>query len=284
MNKEELEIHFIGYEKDKIYDFLIKGKIFSIWKNHKYYFSKYEDEFWFKAATKGHLNVVKFLVDIGVDIETKNDDGRTALMLASWNNKLEMVNFLIENGANINVEDGRNYTHDGGQTSLMLAAFNGHFDIFKVLIEAKADINHNSVLSDVAQRGYLNIVEFLLDVSTSDELGKTELNNALRVALGRNRSRLDIVELLIEKGADINTKSDDGHTLLMSAASCGFVDVVEFLVEKGVDIDAKDSKGRTALMKVKEFGYYPDIAKFLIKSGAINITWWTKFFNKTKIK
>ena len=59
--------------------------------------------------------------------------------------------------------------------------------------------------------------------------------------------RLDILRSMVEKGADVNAKTDDGHTALMSAAYNGKDDAVNILLDKGADINAAASDGATAL-------------------------------------
>jgi ankyrin repeat protein len=56
----------------------------------------------------------------------------------------------------------------------------------------------------------------------------------------------EIVSLLIELGADIHAKDDDGKTALMSAAESGHTEIVSLLLDLGADIDAKDNRWRNS--------------------------------------
>jgi len=55
------------------------------------------------------------------------------------------------------------------------------------------------------------------------------------------------VKLLLEKGANIEAKDNDGDTALINAAIKGETEMVKLLLEKGANIEAKDNKGETAL-------------------------------------
>ena len=78
------------------------------------------------------------------------------------------------------------------------------------------------------------------NVDTEDK-GWTPLHMA---AIGGNK---DIAELLIAKGADVNTKDDKGMTPLHWSASTRVKEVTELLLAKGADFNAKDNNGKTPL-------------------------------------
>ena len=75
------------------------------------------------------LEIVKYLLENGADINAKDNYGTTALMKASSNGQLEIVQFLIENGADINIKNNE------GKTALDVAATK---EIKKVLRKAGA--------------------------------------------------------------------------------------------------------------------------------------------------
>lgn len=81
-----------------------------------------------------------------------------------------------------------------------------------------------------------------------------------------------IAEMLIQAGADVNAKTDDGVTAIMSAASFGLKDIAEQLIKAGADVNAKADNGWSALM-LAQGNETKDIAELLIKAGAnVNTT------------
>ena len=78
---------------------------------------------------------VKCAIEAGVDVNAKNNDGVTALMVAAINNTADAVNALISAGADVNAKD------NGGWTALMRAADHNTADVVNALIQAGADVN-----------------------------------------------------------------------------------------------------------------------------------------------
>jgi ankyrin repeat protein len=65
---------------------------------------------------------------------------------------------------------------------------------------------------------------------------------------------LEIVKILLDKGADVNTKDNYGSTALMMASRDGRIEVVKLLLSKKADANAKDEDGDTALIKATNEG------------------------------
>ncbi|MGL9731678.1 MAG: ankyrin repeat domain-containing protein [Wolbachia sp.] len=87
------------------------------------------------AAKRGHLNVMKCLVNKGASTNTKDKYDNTPLHSAAYTGKLNIVKYLIIENNNINAK--ANY----GMTPLHLTAENGKLNIAKCLIEKDADVN-----------------------------------------------------------------------------------------------------------------------------------------------
>ena len=78
---------------------------------------------------------------------------------------------------------------------------------------------------------------------------------------------LDAVDLLVSRGADVNTKTWDGVTPLMYAAQSGFPEVADYLIGHGADVNATPDNGMTALISVSKTGNFA-IAQMLLENGA----------------
>ena len=152
-----------------------------------------------KAAQNGDLNEVKRLFALNPDIINEKDREKdTALMKACRDcNAVNVVAFLLENGANINVRD----TID--QTPIIIASQNGCTDIVIMLLDTGADIHHRNdqgenALISAAQEGHIDVVKVLLeagaDINQSNTDGETALDLAIRL-----RQKKELIELLREK-------------------------------------------------------------------------------------
>lgn len=122
------------------------------------------DTFLIAASRQGSLKIVKSLIGYGADVNAKNNDGRTALMLTS---NLEIAKLLIDSGADVNAKN------NNGGTALTRAVYWDKLEVAKLLIDNGADVN-----------------------AKDDEFGQTALTQAV------NWDRLEIAKLLIDNGAD----------------------------------------------------------------------------------
>jgi len=128
------------------------------------------------AARAGALEVVRVLVDARVNIDRRNANGETAIMLAALGGHRSVVEFLISKEAQIN---------QPGWTALLYAATNGHLEIIKILIENHAYIDSSpdnglTSMMMAARGGHLSVVQFLLeegaDASLKNDRGETALD------------------------------------------------------------------------------------------------------------
>lgn len=134
-------------------------------------------------------------------------------------------------------------------------------------VEAEA----REALDDVIESGDLKDFERLVAAYTKHPLGAVVLPNALRVAV--IYSRVEMVKLLLERGVNPNTPSTGvGYTLLMQAASSANLELVKLLVDSGADVNSEDQQGRTALDEAEMYTHssaeHRTVVAFLKERGA----------------
>ena len=88
------------------------------------------------AAREGHLEVVRLLLEAGVDKDAPNTDDRTALHIAAQEGHLEVVRLLLEAGADKDAADTDGWS---GWPALLIAAKKGHLEVVRLLLDAGAD-------------------------------------------------------------------------------------------------------------------------------------------------
>ena len=149
---------------------------------------------------------MKLASAFGADINTQDENGRTALMLAK---NAETARTLIEAGADVNAKDWYS------QTPLRVASMRDYGDSgLAELIKAGADINAQDEYGRTALMHAKNVetaqalIESGADVNAKDVEGITALMWATQ------KGELKKVQALIEAGADINAKDENGKTAL----------------------------------------------------------------------
>lgn len=153
------------------------------------------------AAAYNMPDVIKLLAKKKVDINCKDNKGRTPLMIACLEGHLDAVKALVENGASLAERD----MSLNGQTVLMTAAYNQHAGVVKYLISKGADVN------DVKNDGWTVLL------------------------IACEGGSLDVVKLLVEKGADKEAKLRSGATPITIALMNNNFDIYKYLVGKGAD-------------------------------------------------
>jgi ankyrin repeat protein len=173
------------------------------------------------ASQNGSAAMVRRLLAAGANPNHRLEHGETPLMVAARSGYPEVVELLLGKGADVNVHAGR------GQTALMWAAAEKHPAVVKVLLAHGADLQLRSdvwkQVMAVPPHGYR---DYNREIPHG---GDTALMFAARAG------DLESARLLVAAGGDVNDADAWGVTVTVLAAHAGFRDVVEFLLEKGAD-------------------------------------------------
>jgi len=189
------------------------------------------DDPWRDAIDRSDMQTLRTLAAAPhINLQAKR--GKTALMVATAKNDLELMKRLIDLGADVN-----KFNHAGG-TALMYAAQYGYVDAARLLIAHGANVM---------------------------ALG-AKFGTALMIAVLKRH--LDMVDLLLQNGADVNAPDVLGGTPLLRAVERDYVDVADRLItDRSVDVNATDRSGMTALHMAAVTGN-EQLADVLLAHGA----------------
>ncbi|XP_076390426.1 ankyrin repeat-rich membrane spanning isoform X2 [Megachile rotundata] len=220
------------------------------------------------AATKGKIHFVRELINHGADVNAEDGDNWTALLCAAKEGHTDVCLELLEHGADLEHRDM------GGWTALMWATYKGRSPTVTMLLARGADVNahgnfHISSLLWAAGRGYPDIVKDLIahgaKVNVGDKYGTTALVWASR------KGHVEIVDALLKAGANVDTAGMYSWTALLVATLGNHADVVLLLLEHKPNVNALDKDGCTALAIACREGHH-EIANALLNAGAyVNI-------------
>ncbi|XP_071805761.1 E3 ubiquitin-protein ligase MIB2-like [Asterias amurensis] len=202
------------------------------------------------AAYRGHTDSVIALVTAKAPLESKDDDGDTALMFAVIGKEPEIVKFLLLNGSNINA------SNEKGLTALHLAAAKGHPTCAEVLLKHEPstcnvnikDNDGNTPLMVAFIKKDKQITSMLLRHPKIDLklLNKNGFNSLHFAAIVGNSFAVDKI-LEVAPGM-INLQKDDGFTALHLAALNDHIEITTTLVKRGdCNKELKNENGQTAL-------------------------------------
>ncbi|WMC11642.1 ankyrin repeat domain-containing protein [Oceanimonas pelagia] len=187
------------------------------------------------AAIKGDAERIVTLLEQGAGLESRDDDGRTALMLATRHNRVEAARVLIAAGADVNAKD---HIHD---SPYLYAGASGYNDILALTLAHGADLASTNryggtALIPAAERGHVDTVNMLIaagvNVDHINRLHWTALMEAIVLGQG-GPEHTRIVALLLDAGADPNIADADGITPLQHARKRGYTGMVRLLEQAG---------------------------------------------------
>jgi len=185
------------------------------------------------SSENGHTEIVKILLANGADVNARDSDGLTPLMLAAQKGYTELVGTLLSKDANVNAKD-----KDGG-TALLRAAVSGQTEIVKILLANGADVN----------------AEYY--------------NKTTPLWLASIQGHTEIVKILLANGADVNAKGVNSKgvctTILSETAVDAHVDVARALINSGADVDQAIACLNLEVTRLSAFNDNEYIAAYVAK-------------------
>ena len=253
------------------------------------------------AATEGHIEIARMLLERKVDVNSLNGEGLTPLHRASegWcEGCLDIVRLLLYHGANVNVHN------NDGNTPLHFAASEGHLEVVRVLLEYKADVsalneeaftpfqcafrgwrsdivrlllNHgadakvqdisrNTLLHLAAKTGDLELARISLE-RIADVINSQNDNGSTAFLLALERQNSYVAQLLLDHKADVHVPDKSGDTALHIAARKRHIDICGILLERNVEVNSRNHHGSTPLLLASQYGP-PDIVQLLLDNNA----------------
>lgn len=247
------------------------------------------------AARSGNLGAVDMLLKAGSNVNVYVADYfGTPLQAAVHAEKLEMVKFLIENGADVNAPYGEQYileprrwsiTHGlyrrirykhpfvAIKTPIQIACQMNNMPIIELLLDHEALVDPSLLCRKTVERHIENVI--LDSANPKDDFWRyyktTDLTELQYSVYNRN---LFLVRRLLSEGADPDSRvnSNWGDTPLQMAARLDYPEIVSILMENGADVNAPPGRidGRTALQAAAERGNIETVQLFLRRNADVN--------------
>ncbi|AYP74063.1 ankyrin repeat protein [Fowlpox virus] len=216
------------------------------------------------AIKASNLELIRFLVEHGADIERRNEKEQDPNIIeAVEKGNLEVVRYLIDSGIDINKPSAYNC-----RLAIHHAILVGHYKMVKLLLERGSNpftLYHDSTslisVATQAKKNRLKIIKLLLSSYVSNytslrifkrlmsNVSNFDINNPLHFAVTSNKL-WRICKFLLRQGAEVNAKNRYGITPLFEAVDNGADKNIKLLLDYNADINHTDNEGNAMLMKI----------------------------------
>ena len=217
---------------------------------------------------KEYLDIVCLLLNHGADAKVQDISRNTLLHLAAKTGDLELARISLER-----IADVINSQNDNGSTAFLLALERQNSYVAQLLLDHKADVHvpdksGDTALHIAARKRHIDICGILLERNV--EVNSRNHHGSTPLLLASQYGPPDIVQLLLDNNADLDLRDSDGDTPLHCAAIGGQPEVAQLLLKLKVDINSRNEKGSTPLhLASAGFGEgNPDVVRLLLDHSA----------------
>ena len=202
------------------------------------------------AASGGYIDIIKILLDAGAEINSRTASklGISPLMLAAMNGHLDAVVLLLDRGADINAQIETNKN-----TALTLACFQGRSEVVATLLDRRANVEHRAKtgltpLMEAASGGYVDVGRVLLEKGADVNAPPVPSSRDTALTIASDKGHKMFVELVLNWGAQVDTKNKKGNTPIWLSCNSGHLDVLQKLIEFKGDPTIPDARNCSPLM------------------------------------
>ena len=255
-------------------------------------FFKVSEDLFYKELLSDDIDINKIqkYIEKGIDINKKDEKGRSILFILSAKRKIDAIRILLKNNININIEDryGRtvldeaalrsdgimirffldngfdiNRKNSMGRTILQDVALEGDYKIFQILMNNRPDFNikdsyGKTVLFDAVEGQNINIIKDV--VNNVDSLNILDENYQTALFKAVLKDNIEIAKLLIVHGINVNFLDKDGQNVLFNTILQGSknIPIIELLMKKDINMNIVDNNNKNVL---DELLYVHDLQK-----------------------
>lgn len=251
------------------------------------------------AAAGNQVAIAEYLLEQGADPNYADENGTTALIIATEHADGRLARLLLERGAKAELTEhhGRSALHGAVVASndslvhllvqagcpletpfdpyaprapLTLAADTGDLVLVKYLVDAGANVNTVTVsgytpLKCAVYEGHDEVVSYLLSKGATNTIAGYRGESALDAAIGSGNVR--IASLLLKHGADVDRRALFSSSAVMRAAQSGHTEMIRFLARRGANVNERDGFLGSPLRMALQEGH-TETALELLRLGA----------------
>ncbi|XP_037345133.2 ankyrin repeat domain-containing protein 50 [Pungitius pungitius] len=260
------------------------------------------------AGVKGYGEVASLLLERGADPGHRDHDGMTPLLLAAYEGHDDIVELLLDAGADVDETAGPKGNVPAaaavtpllaaaamgnmktvsrllfwgaavdaidceGRTALCLAAARGSVEVVRALLDRGLDENHKddlgwTPLHAAACEGHRGVCAALTEQGSMARVGEMDIEGRTPLILAAQEGHWSTVRLLLDRRSPIDYRAYDGHSALSAALLEGHAEVAELLMRRGADTDVRDAEGRP-LLYLLVLEDHLEMANLIIEKGGV---------------